>query len=194
MLSAKRQLRSWRVWQQVSSWPRRPESVPCPLWLTAPMRASGASPPCRERCGVAESQLGLGSHVLLPRGRPQAGGSGPAGHRAHPALTLQGPGAPSSRALRSERCADVNGGTFGTACHPQRAAEAGESQSLGICAPAQPQLQAFLYAQRFRGMASARPPVMADSLGGPRLGRLCSRERFFCLVSNFARILIALPR
>lgn len=118
--------------------------------LSALAARSGASPQCREKCGVAGSQLGLCIRVLLPAGGPRQGALVPRVIAPTPLQLCRDPGRPPAvrsapscaQTLMAEPLAPL--ATHGG---PPRL---GETSPWGsICAPAQSELQAFLHAQRF---------------------------------------------
>lgn len=127
--------------------------------------------------GLLASQLGPGGLDLLPSWQPQAGGlrsqrsSRPLRCRSN----FAGTSVPVPLHASAPSCAPaVMAAPLARRATPRGQPEAGGRQSLGIVAPAQSQLSAFLRAGLGRGTATASP-VMADSSaslatlgGGPR--------------------------
>lgn len=116
--SAKRQPRHCPTRQQVSSRPRRPASPRCPLGLPARSAHGQAWGAC------LRPNLVPVASISSPAGSPRPAGSGPSDRRARCALapTLRGPASPFCCTLGSELRACGNGGPFGKARYPPRAA------------------------------------------------------------------------
>lgn len=123
------------------------------------------------------------------------------GRRARRASTLQGPASLSSRALGCELRARGNGGALGTARYPRRAARGWGPRVREDRRTCPASTLSVAACRALRRYGTCAPAVMADSgvasrprrgpgaCEGSALGKRCS-----CLASNFARILVTLPR